>query len=520
MFAVSSGTPDATLTNNASVVSTVVGAPGPLVGSLEGDADNDGMSDAWEVSVGLDPASDQRGQDPDGDGRTNAQEYAAGTHPRGFHQRHFAEGVSSATFRTRFALFVPQAGAAAHVQVRMVTAAGQTVRLMKTVSALRPVTVDAIEVFGAAAAEFATTIESDEPIVVERTTEWDRGRYGSHTDAGVARPEVRWYFAEGSTRAGFQLFYAVANPTSTPTTVRITFLREAPERPLSRLYTVPANSRVTIWANQIAEMADASTGAIVESIDGVPILAERSMYRNSAGVAWGAGHAGSGAAAPATAWELAEGASGSFFDTFLLLANPTASAAAVEVDYRREDGVVVRRNYTITGMSRLTVWVDNEGPDLASTSFSIGATSTNGVPIVVERVMGWPGAAGEWRETHLSTGATVAGPRWALAEGEVGRDADTDTFVLVSNPSALDTAVAVSAWFEDGSAARQVVRLPAHSRATLELRSLLPASIGRRFGITVESLDGQPLVVERASYGSAGGVRWASGAATLATLLP
>jgi hypothetical protein len=44
---------------------------------------------------------------------------------------------------------------------------------------------------------------------------------------------------------------------------------------------------------------------------------------------WSGGHASAGAIGPATEWFLAEGATGSFFDTFVLAANPTGQQANV-----------------------------------------------------------------------------------------------------------------------------------------------------------------------------------------------
>ena len=53
-----------------------------------------------------------------------------------------------------------------------------------------------------------------------------------------------------------------------------------------------------------------------------PILVERAMYRSVDGQPFAAGHASAGVTAAATSWFLAEGATGAFFDLFVLLANP------------------------------------------------------------------------------------------------------------------------------------------------------------------------------------------------------
>ena len=46
------------------------------------------------------------------------------------------------------------------------------------------------------------------------------------------------------------------------------------------------------------------------------------MYRSVEGQVFAAGHASAGVTAAATSWFLAEGATGAFFDMFVLLANP------------------------------------------------------------------------------------------------------------------------------------------------------------------------------------------------------
>lgn len=50
---------------------------------LPQDFDHDGMGDAWELDVGLDPTRDDSAEDPDGDGYSNLDEYRLGTDPLG-----------------------------------------------------------------------------------------------------------------------------------------------------------------------------------------------------------------------------------------------------------------------------------------------------------------------------------------------------------------------------------------------------------------------------------------------------
>ncbi len=72
--------------------------------------------------------------------------------------------------------------------------------------------------------------------------------------------------------------------------------------------------------------------AVIESVDGVPIIVERAMYRSNQGRVFNAGHESAGITTPATRWFLAEGATGPYFDLFVLLANPNGVDAQALVD--------------------------------------------------------------------------------------------------------------------------------------------------------------------------------------------
>jgi hypothetical protein len=60
--------------------------------------------------------------------------------------------------------------------------------------------------------------------------------------------------------------------------------------------------------------------------------------------------------------------------------------------YLLPNGTTVERSYQLAGNSRQTINVAFEASQLAATSLSTVVRSTNGVPIIAERSMWWPGA--------------------------------------------------------------------------------------------------------------------------------
>ena len=434
----------------------------------------------------------------------------------------FAEGATGAFFDTRLALLNP-GGTPAEVLLTFQRADATIVTSSLTLAAGARATVRPATLAGLAQAEFSTRVDADARIVADRTMQWDSTGYGSHAEASVAAPATTWFFAEGATMGEFDLFYLLQNPGATTSTVEVTYLLPAPATPVVKTYVVPPGSRFTIWVDQEdPRLAAAEVGATVRVVSGSPIIAERSMYRSVSGQAFGAGHNSAGVTAPALSWFLAEGATGPYFDLFVLLANPGTADAAVDVRYLLPNGTVVSRSYMVQAQSRSNIWVDLEDPLLANTAVSTIVESTNGVPLIVERAMWWPGTSATWHEAHSSPGATAVGPRWASAEGEVGGSTNVATYVLLSNTSSFEGSARVTVHFEDGTTVVRTFPIAATSRFNVDVRAEFPESIGKRFGVVVESLGATPaqLVVERAMYSDAGGVTWAAGSNALATRLP
>lgn len=501
----------------ARVTATVLAAP-----TLT-DADGDTLSDLDEQSWGLDPldANGPNGPhgDPDGDGRTNAEELAEGTHPRGTSSLFFAEGSTGAFFDERLALFNPDADAA-RVLVRYLRPAPAPPLSQRLVlPGLTRVTLDLDALAGLEDTAVSAIVEADRALVGDRTLSWDASGYGAHAETAVARPRSTWYFAEGSTVGPFNLFYLLQNPGASDATVQVRYLRPTPLAPVTRTYTVPASSRFNIWVDQEgAELASTDVSAIVES--NVPLIAERAMYLDGAGLTFRAGHDAVGLAAPAPEWFLAEGATGPYFDLFVLLANPTTTDAEAEVSFLLPDGRVIVRSKVIAANSRSNIWVDLEAPELADTAVSTTVRSTNGVPLLVERAMWWPGDATSWHEAHASGGVTSAATRWALAEGETGGVRGAATYVLLANTAPSPQDVRVAMYPEGGTPMERIFRLLPRSRFNVDVAAEFPALSHKRFSTIVTATLPASLIVERAMYWDAGGVRWAAGTNAVATPVP
>lgn len=468
-----------------------------LAGSAPADADGDGMSDGFENQFGAMTASG----DNDGDGVPNLSEYHQGTDPRIPNIWQLAEGATG-FFQERLAMVNPSTSAA-EVTVSYLREVGDPIVLDYSVPAESRITVDVNSVPGLDNAAVSALVRTRRGgVSVERTMAWQNGsRAGGHTAKATLAPATEWYLAEG--HAGFfNTWILVANADAQPAGVTMTFLREDGTTVVGS-YVVGANARLTVFANAVAGLAGRGFSTRVTSTR--PVTVERAMYFGD----WEGGHVSAATTAPATDWFIAEGRTGNFFDTYLLMANPNAQAASASVDYLLPGGNVVRRSYTLPATSRTTIHVDSV-PVLADTDVSAAIRAS--VPIVVERAMYWPGTSVSWNEAHNSFGLKELGTQWLLAEGEFGGGLSHSTYVLLANPGATAATVTLRFLRQAGLAPLTLTRtVPANGRVTVTAQEAVQLGLqqGERFGVLATST--QPIAVERSLYWNSAGAFWGSG---------
>jgi hypothetical protein len=363
------------------------------------------------------------------------------------------------------------------------------------------------------AAAVSTIVHSQAavPLAVERTMIWDETGYGGHGGTAVA-PSTRWLFAEGS-QGYFNTYVLLANDTAAQANVNVNFLLEG-GGVLTIPVTVAAKTRSTLFAGSIPQLANQSFGIDITSSQ--PIIAERSMYLPGARLFEG-GHESAGVNETSTQWFLAEGATGSFFDCFVLLSNPNTAEAHVTLTYLLPSGATIVKNVTVPAKSRHTINVEAEDPQLANADVSTTIVSDLG--IVAERAMYWPNISQGWREAHNSFGVTASALRWGLADGRIGGPRAFQTFVLLANPNPLPAEVQVR-FLKQSAAAVRTYTLAPSSRQSIYVNADVPELGEGAFGVEVQVLNHQPIAVEKALYWNSGSEAFAGGTNVTATRLP
>ncbi len=295
--------------------------------------------------------------------------------------------------------------------------------------------------------------------------------------------QTRWYLAEGSTGPFFEEEVLAINPTDQTATGFVRVYRDgtAVDIPIA----IPPRRRATLPVNLVPGLATGETSALVDtSASGVPIYVERTMYWNGRR----GGHNAGGVEAPQTTWYLAEGATNTFFSTFILLVNPNPDAVSVTVRLLSDDGPPVDFPYTVAANSRLTVPV-NDLPQFGNATFATRVTASQ--PVFVERAMYWRGFSGG----HDASAVASPSSTWRFAEGFTG--GDFETYFLLANTSGDTVSASFDFFLDSGAVIAKSVSIAPNSRRTVRIRDY-PDLLNAAFATRITS--SAPIIAERAMY--------------------
>jgi len=359
-------------------------------------------------------------------------------------------------------------------------------------------------------------VTSSEPIVAERPMYfvYNGAWSGGHDVLGAAAPSSEWYFAEGTTRDGFDSYLCLQNPGDSDASANIDYyLVDGTKRSKTGI-TIKARSRFTVSTYNddlgIGRHNDASGDFSVKvtTSEFTPLVVERPTYFSYRPYLYG-GDDVMGALKPLTDWYFAEGCTRPGFDTYLCLSNPGTDDAKVDISYFCGNGQVVeKKGITVGRGSRSTIIAHDEvqgigRADSSRGDFSARVHSANGVPVVAERVT-YFFYKPFWSGGHDVVGASQPANTWLFSEGTTRQG--FDTYICIANPG--DQAAKVNITYYRGDGQQETkggIDVAPRSRSTIAVHET-GNGIGRRddssgdVSIKVESSNGVPVVAERPMY--------------------
>jgi hypothetical protein len=199
--------------------------------------------------------------------------YAADGQDPGSRGWEFAEGSTRDPYRTTFVLFNPGQHDT-YVRFAFHLEGGGTRKQAVYLPPNSRLAYDPRDVVPGA--DFATSIDSDYPIIAERAyASTGDGLYGAlgYTPAPPHQDSRAWYFAEGNTTNQIEMFFILYNLSASASQVRATYVVEgAPPREQS--LSLPAGARLAVRANDVIANGFFSTRFVADQ----SIVAERTLY--------------------------------------------------------------------------------------------------------------------------------------------------------------------------------------------------------------------------------------------------
>ncbi|HTV00206.1 MAG TPA: cadherin-like domain-containing protein, partial [Luteitalea sp.] len=299
------------------------------------------------------------------------------------------------------------------------------------------------------------------------------------------------FFAEGNAQTPFRTWVNFYNPTPIEAAINVTFYLDDASV-VKHLVKSPAGARLTVDSATIPGLQGHAFGMRIEADEAVVI--NRTITWNDQGV----GATAERAVELSPTWYFAEGATHQDLQTFLLFANPSDADIVAQVEYLvSAAGQSVVRSHVVPAHSRVTVWVNQEGPEFENQGF--GTVVRASAPLVAERatyiVHGSSFDAGE-----TSVGTPQPSKDWYFAEGSSGPF--FDAFLLLANPSDQTAEVQVRYLADHGETVVRTHTVGPKSRVTVPLNEEASWDGWTGLGMHVTSTNDVAIVAERAMWWS------------------
>lgn len=317
--------------------------------------------------------------------------------------------------------------------------------------------------------DVSAMIEADSPIICERPMYFNyMGAWqGGHNTMGATEPLRDWYFAEGYTGEGFDMWLCLQNPDETKTaTVTVEFMFEDRQNETKKL-EIPPTSRETWKINDLIGQGH----NVSMSVSGdIPIVAERPMYFFYK-YKWFGGHIVAGVPEASKEWYFAEGCTRSGFEQWLCMQNPNDEKATVEVRYMFETGEVLPMTYELPPKSRVTKYVNEE---IGFQERDVSTAVMSDIEIICERPVYFD-YKGIISGGHNVSGATSLNNTWYFAEGCCGFN--IEEWLCIQNPQNFPVNVTITYMTDYGYNIVREATIEPTSRYTINVNdAVAPAS--------------------------------------------
>lgn len=390
----------------------------------------------------------------------------------------FSQQVGQVTTATVTSL---KAGQTYYFAVKAVNADGLSSPVSSEVATVVPLTSPSGETLDQWEARFGITDTNADPDG-DGVTNMDEFLNG--TDPFIPN---RWLLAEGATGSA-RTRLALTNPGVDTAEITVRFLPQG-GTPIVQQYSIPGQSRRTVFLNDIAGLQDVLVSAEVTTERG-GVLVERT-------VTWGgpemmdSAHTGKAVDSARTTWYFAEGDTG-VFDTYLALANAGSADANATITFFLASGQTVQATYVVPASGRQLVHV-NTVPGLGQASFGMAVQAS--APIAAERTMFFTTQDTAAKGGHASSGVVAPARKWYLAEGQTG--SVFSEYLLLANPNTLPATATVVYLTPAGTSVTKRYQLEPTSRMTVTVNDE-PGLENTEVAATITAT--LPIVAERSMY--------------------